>query len=162
MRRARCGFCGLSGLSLTVAICLGAGGGLLTPGRAAGDDGGGDPGQPAGGVADVAALSASGESSTDAGAPVCLAVMYTIQPGREQEAADDLHRLAIFTRKEAGNLLYVVHRSVDDPRHFLIYEQYRSMADLEAHRRMPYFQRYSVEGLQKIAESRVDGVFTPF
>ncbi len=113
------------------------------------------------GMSAVAALSSAGRDN-DSGAPVCVAVLYTVQAGREEEAADDLHHLAALTRQEPGNLLYVVHRSLADSRQFLIYEQYRSPADLEAHRATPYFQRYSVEGLQKIAESRTGGTFTPF
>ncbi len=122
------------------------------------------------GIAAVAALSAASSSSSSAaapaeiadGSPVCVAVIYVVQPGREEEAAEDLRRLAAVTRKEPGNILYAVHRSLDDPRQFMIYEQYRSQADLDAHRKTPYYQRYSVEGLQKIAESRTGGTFTPF
>ncbi len=75
---------------------------------------------------------------------------------------EDLRRLAAATRREAGNLFYAVHRSATDPAQFLIYEQYRSRADLELHQRTDYFQRYSVQGLQKIAESRSGGPFVPF
>jgi (4S)-4-hydroxy-5-phosphonooxypentane-2,3-dione isomerase len=119
------------------------------------------------GIAAVAALSAASSSEAAPaeiadGSPVCVAVIYVVQPGREEEAAEDLRRLAAVTRKEPGNLLYAVHRSLDDPRQFMIYEQYRSQADLDAHRKTPYYQRYSVEGLQKIAESRTGGTFTPF
>jgi quinol monooxygenase YgiN len=113
--------------------------------------------------ASIAALSGAAQPEAAAeGSPVCVAVIYVVQPGREDEAAEDLRRLAAVTRKEPGNLLYAVHRSLDDPRQFMVYEQYRSQADLDAHRKTPYFRRYSVEGLQKIAESRTGGTFTPF
>ena len=92
---------------------------------------------------------------------VCLNVMYTIQAGHEDEAVDDLRKLATETRKEPGNVLYLIHRSVEDPRQFLIYEQYRSQAALDTHLAKDYFQRYSVNGLRKIAESRVAGTYKP-
>lgn len=92
---------------------------------------------------------------------VCLNVVYTIQAGHEAEAVDDLQKLAAETRKEPGNVMYLIHRSVDDPRKFLIYEQYRSQADMETHLAKEYFQRYSVNGLRKIAESRVAGTYRP-
>jgi (4S)-4-hydroxy-5-phosphonooxypentane-2,3-dione isomerase len=92
---------------------------------------------------------------------VCLAVMYTIQAGHENEAVDDLRKLAAETRKEPGNVLYLIHRSVEDPRKFLIYEEYRSQAAMETHQSKEYFQRYSVNGLRKIAESRVAGTYRP-
>jgi len=112
------------------------------------------------GVAAVAALSAEPEPATE-GSPVCVAAIYLVQPGREEEAAEDLRRLAAVTRKEPGNLLFAIHRSLDDPRQFMVYEQYRSQADLDAHRKTPYYLRYAVEGLQKIG-SRTGGTFTPF
>jgi quinol monooxygenase YgiN len=43
----------------------------------------------------------------------------------------------------------------------LSFPQYRSQADLETHRAKAYFQRYSVDGLQKIAESHVTGTYRP-
>jgi quinol monooxygenase YgiN len=92
---------------------------------------------------------------------VCLNVVYTIQAGHEDEAVDDLQKLAAETRKEPGNVMYLIHRSVDDPRKFLIYEQYRSQADMDTHLAKDYFQRYSVNGLRKIAESRVAGTYRP-
>jgi len=92
---------------------------------------------------------------------VCVGVFYTIQVGHEGEAAEDLRQLQAATRKEPGNVMYLIHQATDNPRQFLIYEQYRSQADLDAHRAKDYFQRYSVNGLQKIAESRVAGSFTP-
>jgi quinol monooxygenase YgiN len=144
------------------ALCLFALAGSPATGLAA-DGGAAASVQPPPGIAAVAALAAEARrDGVDEGAPVCVAALYTIQAGHEDEAAEDLHRLAALTRQEAGNLLYIVHRSLEDPHQFLIYEQYRSRSDLDAHRKTPYFQRYSVEGLQKIAESRTTGSFTPF
>jgi quinol monooxygenase YgiN len=106
--------------------------------------------------------SAQGEAkSANEDGKVCVGVMYTIRAGHEDEAANDLRQLAVETRKEPGNLLYVAHRSIEDPHKFLIYEQYRSQADLETHRAKAYFQRYSVDGLQTIAESHVTGTYRP-
>ncbi|MDP9122487.1 MAG: antibiotic biosynthesis monooxygenase [Acidobacteriota bacterium] len=88
-------------------------------------------------------------------------VIYKIQAGHEAEAEDYLRQLAVATRREPGNLMYLVHRSVDDPGRFLIYEQYRSHADLEFHRTQDYFERYATNGLRSIAESKTIGEFTP-
>ena len=140
---------------LAAALCL-AGAGLLAT-RAAGAGAAPEPL----GVAAVAALSAEPEPAAE-GSPVCVAAIYVVQPGREEEAAEDLRRLAAVTRKEPGNLLFAIHRSLEDPRQFMVYEQYRSQADLDAHRKTPYYRRYAVEGLQKLAESRTGGTFTPF
>jgi autoinducer 2-degrading protein len=104
---------------------------------------------------------AEGAAKTAPDGRVCVDVLYTIRAGHEDEAVKDLRQLAAETRKEPGNLLYLAHRSLEDPRKFLIYEQYRSPAALEAHRAKDYFRRYSVQGLQKIAESHVTGTYAP-
>jgi len=111
----------------------------------------------------VSARTSAQEPAKSAGqeGAVCLDVMYTIRAGHEDEAVDDLRKLAAETRKEPGNALYLIHRSVDDPRKFLIYEQYRSQSALETHLSKDYFQRYSVNGLRKIAESRIAGTYRP-
>jgi|SRR5579872_2370733 len=110
----------------------------------------------------IAARSAAGGAvKTAPDSRVCVNVLYTIRAGHEAEAVSDLQTLAVETRKEPGNLLYLAHRSLEDPRKFLIYEQYRSPAALEAHHAKDYFQRYSVQGLQKIAESHVVGSYAP-
>jgi quinol monooxygenase YgiN len=109
----------------------------------------------------AARSTAGGARKTAPETRVCVNVLYTIRAGHEAEAVNDLRQLALETRKEPGNLLYLAHRSLDDPRKFLIYEQYRSPAALETHHAKDYFQRYSVQGLQKIAESRVVGNYAP-
>jgi|GEM_PF-748218 len=106
-------------------------------------------------------LLAAAPGEPGGGGVVCLDVIYTIQAGHEAEAVDDLRQLQAATRKEPGNLMFLIHRSTDNPRQFLIYEQYRSQADLDTHLAKDYFQRYSLNGLRKIAESRVAGSFSP-
>jgi quinol monooxygenase YgiN len=88
-------------------------------------------------------------------------VIYKVKAGHEEEAAGDLRHLQDESRKEPGTVLYIVHHSTEDPRQFLIYEQYRSQADLESHRASAHFQRYAKNGIQTIAESRTGGSFTP-
>ena len=91
----------------------------------------------------------------------CTGAIYKIQVGHEAEAEGYLHRIAEEARKEPGNVMFLIHRSAEDPRQFLVYEQYRSKADLETHRATEAFQRYVMNGLRKIAESRTGGEFTP-
>ncbi len=92
---------------------------------------------------------------------VCMGVIYKVKAGHEAEAEGYLRHLQEESRKEPGTVLYIVHRSTEDPRQFLIYEQYRSQADLESHRASAHFQRYAKNGIQTIAESRTGGSFTP-
>jgi quinol monooxygenase YgiN len=93
---------------------------------------------------------------------ITLAVNYVIRPGHEHEAEGFLRELRTESRREPGCRTYDVHRSVDEPRAFLIFEQYDDLAALEAHRQTPHFTRLGRNGLQTIMESRTAGTFEPF
>jgi quinol monooxygenase YgiN len=93
---------------------------------------------------------------------VTLAVTYVIRAGREREAESFLRNLVAQSRKEPGCRTYTVHRSLDDPRTFFIYEQYDDAGALEAHRQTPHFLEFGRNGLQTIMESRVAGTYEAF
>ena len=80
--------------------------------------------------------------------------VYTISESHEDEAVELFRKLGALTRKEKGNVLYLVHRSTKDPRRFVLYEQYRDKSSFDMHLAADYFTTYVVEGLRKIAESR--------
>ena len=92
---------------------------------------------------------------------ICVAVTYIIQPGHEAEAIELFHKLTEPTRTEPGNLFYLVHRSMTDPRRFFIYEQYTDQAALDAHRASPHFAQYVTIGLFPIPESRTPELYEP-
>jgi quinol monooxygenase YgiN len=60
------------------------------------------------------------------------------------------------SRKEPGCEMYVVHRHKTDVRRFMIYEQYKDDAALEAHRTSAHFLQYAKKELPKLGE-RVEG-----
>jgi autoinducer 2-degrading protein len=93
---------------------------------------------------------------------ITLAVVYVIKSGHEAEAEEYLRALVDATRREPGCRTYDVHRSKDDPRTFLLYEQYDDERALETHRAMPYFERFAKNGLQTIMESRNAALYVPF
>jgi autoinducer 2-degrading protein len=92
---------------------------------------------------------------------ICIAVTYTIRPGREDEAAEHFRRLIPASRAEPGCRMYVVHRADDDPRTFFIYEQYDDRAAFDAHRASEHFQQHGRNGIQPLAEKRDAVVGTP-
>lgn len=89
---------------------------------------------------------------------VVLAVTWIANAGREAEAARLFQELAAESRKEPGCLLYIAHQHKTEPARFLIYEQYKDDAALDAHRATAAFQRYVKHDLIKVAV-RVDGSF---
>jgi (4S)-4-hydroxy-5-phosphonooxypentane-2,3-dione isomerase len=87
---------------------------------------------------------------------VVLAVTWVAKLGREAEVAGVFSKLTEASRKEAGCLMYQVHRHKTDPRRFFVYEQYKDDAALEAHRAAPYFLQHAKKELPRIAD-RVEG-----
>ena len=92
---------------------------------------------------------------------VTLAVSYRARPGSEEEVAGFLRKMTELTRQEPGCLHYSAHRSVDDPRDFLLFEQYVDTAALEAHSSTDYFHRYVLQGAVPLLEERVRRTYAP-
>ena len=89
---------------------------------------------------------------------VVLTVNWIANAGREAEVARLLAELAAESRKEPGCLMFVVHQHTVEPARFLIYEQFKDQAALDAHRAAPHFQKYVKEGLVNVGV-RADGNF---
>ncbi len=87
---------------------------------------------------------------------VVLAVTWVAKAGHETEVAELFSRLTEESRKEPGCVMYQVHRHRTERRRFLIYEQYKDEAGLEAHRTAPHFLQYVKKELPKVAD-RMDG-----
>ena len=77
---------------------------------------------------------------------VVLVAKYYVKPGKGDEVEVALKKMAACVREqEPGCLLYYANRSRENADLFLLYEQYRDMAALEAHRATPHF-REIIEG----------------
>ncbi len=85
-----------------------------------------------------------------------LVVTWMAKVGREAEVAGVFSKLTEESRKEPGCIIYQVHRHKTEARRFLIYEQYKDDAALEAHRAAPHFLQCVKKDLPKIAD-RVEG-----
>jgi len=90
-----------------------------------------------------------------------LAVTWMANPGRENEVAIIFEKLQAASRQEPGCLTYTVHRHVDDPRRFFIYECYRDEAALEAHRNSVHFQEYAAKALRAVGERQQGDLYRP-
>ena len=75
-------------------------------------------------------------------------------PGNEERVERTLLALAAASREEPGCRSYRPTRSVDDPRVFVIYEEYDDEAALEAHSASAHFRRYVLEEGVPLLESR--------
>jgi quinol monooxygenase YgiN len=58
----------------------------------------------------------------------------TVKTGQEHEFERIMRAAVLKVREEPGNRAYIFHRSSQDPRVFMFYEEYEDQAALEAHR----------------------------
>jgi quinol monooxygenase YgiN len=63
-----------------------------------------------------------------------LTAMLTVRAGQENEFERIMHVVVPKVREEPGNHAYALNRSTEDPRVFMVYEEYEDAAALEAHR----------------------------
>ncbi len=84
-----------------------------------------------------------------------LVVTWEADQGKESEVISTFAKLAEGSRKEAGCRMYVVHRHVEEPRKFLVYEQYDNEAALQGHRDSAHFQQYALKELPALGK-RID------
>ena len=84
-----------------------------------------------------------------------VAAQYYAKEGKDNEIAEVLKKMIPISRAEAGCALYVVNRSVDDPRKFLLYEQYRDKSGYEAHMATEPFKENILGKVVPMLETRV-------
>jgi quinol monooxygenase YgiN len=92
---------------------------------------------------------------------IVLKVDMLVKPESEDKCKEYLRILQEHSRQEPGCLMYMGHQSTQEPRRFLIYEQYKDQAALDAHRNAPYFRQYVNGGLDGIVESRSRELYSP-
>ena len=88
-----------------------------------------------------------------------LIARMTAREGEEDRAAEILGRLTAASRAEPGNIHYIPHRGADDPRAFVIYEQYRDKAAFEAHGATEHFKTIAQGELFPLMEGERERLF---
>jgi quinol monooxygenase YgiN len=83
-----------------------------------------------------------------------LVARMTAREGEEDRAAELIGRLAEASGAEPGNVHYIPHRDREDPRVFLIYEQYRDEAAFQEHGQTEHFKTLAAGELFGLMESR--------
>ena len=91
---------------------------------------------------------------------IVLKVDMLVKPGTEEKCKEYIRIMQEHSRKEPGCLLYIGHQSTEEPRRFLLYEQYKDKAALDAHRKALYFKQYVNGGLDPIVEQRSRELYT--
>jgi quinol monooxygenase YgiN len=83
-----------------------------------------------------------------------LVVRMTAREGDQERAAELIPRLVEASRAEPGNVLYIAHRDPEDPRVFLMYEQYRDKLAFEEHGQTEHFKTLGLGELFGLMENR--------
>lgn len=79
---------------------------------------------------------------------------WKVKPGEDEAVMDLLDQISRASAEEPGCLLFWVHRSLDDPTTFFLYEQYASEAAFEAHAASDHIRRFVLEDAVHRLESR--------
>ena len=84
-----------------------------------------------------------------------VAAQYYAKEGMQEEIAAMLRKMIPISRAETGCALYIVNRSVEDPRKFLLYEQYYDRSGYEAHMATAPFKENILGKVVPMLDSRV-------
>jgi quinol monooxygenase YgiN len=88
-----------------------------------------------------------------------LVVKLTAKEGEEERAAGLIKPLVEASLAEPGVITYVAHRDPDDPRVFLMYEQYADEAAHGEHGQTDHFKEIALGELFPLMESRERAVY---
>jgi quinol monooxygenase YgiN len=83
-----------------------------------------------------------------------LVARLTAREGEQDRAAELIGQIVEASRKEPGVVHYIPHRDPEDPRVFLMYEQYRDKAAFEEHGQSEHFKAIGIEQLFPLMEGR--------
>ena len=91
---------------------------------------------------------------------VVIAAMIKTAAGRGDELEREFRKLAPKVLREPGMITYTVHRSLDDPSKFFVYEKFRTKADFELHCSTPHLKEFS-QALEPIKDGEPEvGIYT--
>jgi quinol monooxygenase YgiN len=74
----------------------------------------------------------------DPSKPFTLIVQLQAKEGMEAKLEAAFVKAVKESRKEKGCLVYDLNRDIKEPTHFVVYERWKSLADLEAHLKSPH------------------------
>ena len=72
-----------------------------------------------------------------------VAAMLKVLDGKGDELEQEVNKLVPKVLEEPGVITYLVHRSIDNPSRFFVYEKYKSSEDFVYHCATPHFKEFS-------------------
>ena len=91
-----------------------------------------------------------------------IAARYLTKAGEEDKVAELLTKMAELCNSdvEPGCVLYAINQSTENPRSFLLYEQYQDEAGFQAHTQTDYFKEMVLGGAVPLLEHREREIYT--
>lgn len=89
---------------------------------------------------------------------ITLIVPINAKRGKEDEVRKRIIDLAKKTRKEKGNINYILNEAVDKPGKFVIYENWKNQKALDFHMEQEYLQAFLTDS-KKLLSGKVVGTF---
>lgn len=91
-----------------------------------------------------------------------IAARYLTKEGEEEKVASFLRRMAELSNSavEPGCVLYAINQGTENPRSFLLYEQYDDEAAFHAHTQSDHFKELVLNGAVPLLEQREREIFT--
>jgi quinol monooxygenase YgiN len=83
-----------------------------------------------------------------------LIARMTAREGEQDRAAEIVRELTAASAAEPGNVHYIPHRDPENPRVFVLYEQYRDKAAFEEHGQTEHFKTLAAGQLFPLMEER--------
>ena len=89
---------------------------------------------------------------------IVICARITIAKGKGDEYLEKFKELAPKVRKDPGAITYVLHRNIDDPDQFFVFEQYENREAIKHHASTEHFKAYRRE-TDAIVEDRQVGFY---
>jgi quinol monooxygenase YgiN len=106
-------------------------------------------------------LRAFGAELRDPAKPLSLLVRFTVEASDAAKVEASFGKARALTVNEPGCRAYELSRDPRDQGRFVVYEQWRSLADLEAHFRKDYFSAVRAELKELIVDTPEFQVLLP-
>lgn len=102
---------------------------------------------------DVSAIIASfGAALQDVNQPLAILAQFQVRDGTQDLVEAAFAEASASTAEEPGVIAYQMHRERQAPTRIVVYERWRSLADLDAHLRTPY-----IRALRRVIDGAVVG-----
>ena len=76
---------------------------------------------------------------------IVICALITTAEGKGDEYQEKFKGLAAKVRKDPGAITYVLHRKIDDPDQFFVFEQYENEEAIKYHASTEHFNAYRQE-----------------